>query len=410
MKKKNFFNKSIIMCFLISIMFLSMGVSVNKKEDEKIFENIIIENINVGGLSKKEAIRKLEKEYTIKNINISFNDKIWTIEPKKIELNYHIEDIVNIAFDYSRSDSNFENMKRIIKLKTNKPYSLKLRATYNEAELSNEVCKICDEINVEAKDAVFQVLDSGEMKITKSSLGRFVDISLFKEEIYIMINNKKIKDINLPVRIIYPKVSTKDVESINTILGQFSTSFNNYTSRGSNIHVAGENSSNILVMPEEIFSYNNATGARTWNNGYKSAPVIVGGKVVNGEGGGVCQVSTTIYNAALIAGMEIEEVHNHTFPSRYTSMGRDATVSYGYFDLKFKNPFSHPIYIKNTLGDGCITSSIYGCKDDRERLYINTETKYLKNKFKVNTYRIYLDEENNIMRRELINTSEYKPH
>ena len=182
------------------------------------------------------------------------------------------------------------------------------------------------------------------------------------------------------------------------------------TSRGSNIHIAGEQSGNILLMPGETYSYNQATGARTWSKGYKSAPVIVGGKVVNGEGGGVCQVSTTIYNAALMAGLEIDEVHNHTFSSRYTSMGRDATVSYGYFDLKFTNGFSHPVYIKNTVGKGVITSKIYGCREDDERLYIKTETQYLKDKFKVKTYRVYLDEENNIMRTELINTSEYKPH
>ena len=140
-------------------------------------------------------------------------------------------------------------------------------------------------------------------------------------------------------------------------------------------------------MPGETFSYNKTTGARNWVNGYKSAPVIVGGKVVNGEGGGVCQVSTTIYNAALMSGLIIDEVHNHSLPSRYAPRGRDATVSYGYTDLKFSNPFNHPIYIKNIVGKGAITSKIT-----------------------VKTYRLYLDEENNIMRKELVNTSIYKHH
>ena len=161
-------------------------------------------------------------------------------------------------------------------------------------------------------------------------------------------------------------------------------------------------------MPGETFSYNKATGARTWSNGYKTAKVIVGGKYVNGEGGGVCQVSTTIYNAALISGMEIEEVHNHTFPSRYAPRGKDAAVSYGYTDLKFKNPFSHPIYIKNIVNHGAITSKIYGCSQDREKLYIRTEEKHEKEKIIVKTYRIYLDEENNKIREELISESIYK--
>ena len=157
-----------------------------------------------------------------------------------------------------------------------------------------------------------------------------------------------------------------------------------------------------------MFSYNKATGARNWVNGYKSAKVIIGGKYVNGEGGGVCQVSTTIYNAALLSGMRIEEVHNHTMPSRYVPRGRDAAVSYGYTDFKFKNPYSHPIYIKNIVSNGAITSKIYGCSQDREKLYIKTEEKIEKTNITVKTYRVYLDEENNKIREELIATSKYK--
>ena len=149
-----------------------------------------------------------------------------------------------------------------------------------------------------------------------------------------MIKNKSSKDIELPVKIINPTITTEDVKSINTVLGQFSTSFNDYSTRGSNICVAAKSTSDRLIMPSETFSYNNSTGARTWSNGYKTAKVIVGGRYVNGEGGGVCQVSTTIYNAALISGLDIVEVHNHTYPSHYVAKGRDAAVSYGYIDLK----------------------------------------------------------------------------
>ena len=404
-------NKLMATLLLFSMSFSFMGFT-NKKisSSEKIFCNIKIENIDVGGLTKKDAESKLNNYYKLKDIKVNFDKKVWTINPKDIDLNFHIEESVDKAYKYTRNENSIENIKRKVSLKTNNPYNINLNATYNEHKLSDEVCKICKEMNIDAKDAEFHVLDSGEMKIKESSLGRVVDISLFKEEIYNMINEKKIKNIELPLRTIYPKVTTKDVQSINCILGQYSTSFNNYTSRGSNIHIAGENSSDILIMPNEVYSYNKSTGARTWNKGYKSAPVIVGGKVVNGEGGGVCQVSSTLYNAALMAGMDIEEVHNHTFPSRYVSMGRDATVSYGYFDLKFRNPYIHPVYIRNIVGNGNITSIIYGCRDDKEKLYITTETKYLKGKYKVNTYRIYLDEENNIMRKELINISEYKQH
>lgn len=403
------FNKFIYLSIIIIIAFSTVGIAP-ADNNKKIHKNITIENISVGKLTKEEAVNILEKTYPLDNFNITYNNESWTIKPEDIELSFHIEERVDEALNYTRSKSIWNNIKRKGKLNINKPYNIKIKATYNEVKLSKQLEKIYEKVNVEAVDATFYVEPSGEIKRSESKEGRDVDISKLKDDIYNMINKKKIKDINLPVLTLYPKTSTKQVKSINSILGQFSTSFNDSTSRGSNIHVAGESTSDVLLMPGETFSYNKKTGARNWVNGYQSAPIIVGGRVVNGEGGGVCQVSTTIYNAALLSGLTIDEVHNHSLPSRYAPRGRDATVSYGYTDLKFTNPYTHPVYIKNIVGNGAITSKIYGCNLDRERIVIRMEEEYLKDKITVKTYRLYLDEENNVMRRELVNTSIYKTH
>lgn len=403
------FNKFIYLSIIIIIALSTVGIAP-ADNNKKIHKNITIENISVGKLTKEEAVNMLKKTYPLDNFNINYNNESWTIKPEDIELNFHIEERVDEALNYTRSKSIWNNIKRKGKLNINKPYNIKIKATYNEVKLSKQLEKIYEKVNVEAVDATFYVEPSGEIKRSESKEGRDVDISKLKDDIYNMINKKKIKDINLPVLTLYPKTSTKQVKSINSILGQFSTSFNDSTSRGSNIHVAGESTSDVLLMPGETFSYNKKTGARNWVNGYQSAPIIVGGRVVNGEGGGVCQVSTTIYNAALLSGLTIDEVHNHSLPSRYAPRGRDATVSYGYTDLKFTNPYTHPVYIKNIVGNGAITSKIYGCNLDRERIVIRMEEEYLKDKITVKTYRLYLDEENNVMRRELVNTSIYKTH
>ena len=403
------FNKFIYLSIIVIIAFSTVGIAP-ADNNKKIHKNITIENISVGKLTKEEAVNMLKKTYPLDNFNINYNNESWTIKPEDIELSFHIEERVDEALNYTRSKSIWNNIKRKGKLNINKPYNIKIKATYNEVKLSKQLEKIYEKVNVEAVDATFYVEPSGEIKRSESKEGRDVDISKLKDDIYNMINKKKIKDINLPVLTLYPKTSTKQVKSINSILGQFSTSFNDSTSRGSNIHVAGESTSDVLLMPGETFSYNKKTGARNWVNGYQSAPIIVGGRVVNGEGGGVCQVSTTIYNAALLSGLTIDEVHNHSLPSRYAPRGRDATVSYGYTDLKFTNPYTHPVYIKNIVGNGAITSKIYGCNLDRERIVIRMEEEYLKDKITVKTYRLYLDEENNVMRRELVNTSIYKTH
>lgn len=408
-EQKHILNKLTYLVMIMIIGFYSLGLAP-KENEKKIHSNITIQNIDVGKLTEKQAINKLRSTYPLKDFNITYNKEKWTIKPESIDLNYHIEEMVKEAFNYTRSSSTMENIKRKSKLNLKKEHNIKLKATYDEIKLSKKLEVICNKINVDAVDATFRVELTGELKTTKSKEGREVDLSRLKEDIYDMINKKKIEDINLPVITLYPKVSTRQVKSINSVLGEFSTSFNNSTSRGSNIHVAGQQTSDILLMPGDTFSYNKCTGARNWVNGYKSAPVIVGGKVTNGEGGGVCQVSTTIYNAALMSGLTIDEVHNHSLPSRYVQRGRDATVSYGYTDLKFTNPFTNPIYIKNIVGNGAITSKIYGSNLDREKIIIKIVEEYRKNKITVQTYRLFLDEENNIMKKELVNTSFYNPN
>lgn len=408
-EQKHILNKLTYLVLIMIIGFSSLGLAP-KENEKKIHRNITIQNIDVGKLTEKQAINKLKSTYPLKDFNITYNNERWTIKPESIDLNYHIEEMVKEAFNYTRSSSTMENIKRKSKLNLKKEHNIKLKATYDEIKLSKKLEVICNKINVDAVDATFRVELTGELKTTESKEGREVDLSRLKEDIYDMINKKKIEDINLPVITLYPKVSTRQVKSINSVLGEFSTSFNNSTSRGSNIHVAGQQTSDILLMPGDTFSYNKCTGARNWVNGYKSAPVIVGGKVTNGEGGGVCQVSTTIYNAALMSGLTIDEVHNHSLPSRYVQRGRDATVSYGYTDLKFTNPFTNPVYIKNIVGNGAITSKIYGCNLDREKIIIKIVEEYRKNKITVQTYRLFLDEENNIMKKELVNTSFYNPN
>lgn len=409
MGKYKLANKFTLILSLIIILALTTGMSSQPENfDGKIFKNIYIENISIGKKTFDEAVELIYSKHSPKPICIKYEEKTWCIKPQDINLNYNIEEAVKSAYFYTRSDNKLENIKRKGNLQLNNVHNIKLNATYSESKLTEQILCIQNEINKSVKQATLKIEDNGSITTTPSKSGIEVDIGDLKEKIYDMINNKDIKCIDLPVRIINPTITTEQVKSVNSILGQFSTSFNNNSSRGSNIYVAGKSTSDILLMPGEVFSYNKATGARTWSNGYKTAKVIVGGKYVNGEGGGVCQVSTTIYNAALMSGLEIQEVHNHTYPSHYVSKGRDAAVSYGYIDLKFKNNFAHPIYIKNIVSNGAITSKIYGCNQDREKLYIRTQESRDKDKIIVKTYRVFLGEENNKIREELVSENKYK--
>ncbi|GAA0863125.1 VanW family protein [Paraclostridium tenue] len=394
----------IVYSFLLGFSSKSMALS----KDNVIYKNIYIEDIDVSSLNTKDAINLVKSKYKEKAIKLTYENKTYTLNPQDIDLSFNIDKAVKKAYLHTRNDDIFKNIKRKFNLRLKDKFKIKLVSTYNEYKLSSIINNICKDIDIETIDATINIDDNGSIKRTKSKNGKKVNKVKLKETIYDMIVNKNLSDISIPVDITNPKISTENVNSINAVLGQFSTTFNHTTSRGSNINIAGKSTSNKLIMPHDEFSYNKSTGSRTWHNGYKTAKVIIGGKYVDGEGGGVCQVSTTIYNAALISGMDITEVHNHTFASRYAPIGRDAAVSYGYTDFKFQNPLKHPIYIKNIVNNGVITSKIYGCIKDKEKIYISTKSIYEKDKLKVDTLRTYLDEEGNKIREELVNTNIYK--
>ena len=125
------------------------------------------------------------------------------------------------------------------------------------------------------------------------------------------------------------------VKSVNSLLSEHTTSFNQkLEGRSKNIKVSSDRISDVLLMPGEVFSYNKQTGVRTISNGYFNAPVIVNGKLEDAPGGGVCQTSTTLYNAVLYSGLKINSVRNHSLTSAYAPRGKDAMVNDSGTDFK----------------------------------------------------------------------------
>lgn len=146
----------------------------------------------------------------------------------------------------------------------------------------------------------------------------------------------------------------------------------------------------VILQPGETLSFNQVVGPRTYARGYREAKIIVGGKYENGLGGGICQVSTTLFNAALMCNMEITERHCHSLRSSYVEPGRDATVSYGSLDLKITNPHMYPVLLSAYAYDGELSFAFYGSAENIPADVviwvdkINTKT-YLLNRY-VPTY------------------------
>ncbi|MGG1050876.1 hypothetical protein JS609_01983 [Bacillus subtilis] len=170
----------------------------------------------------------------------------------------------------------------------------------------------------------------------------------FMEKFYAYFYGQGPSKIEVPEMNIYPKVDSELLAHISTQqLGQYVTYFNSSNkSRSHNISLSAKAIDNHVVFPNETFSFNQVVGMRTRNKGYKSAPIIVKGELSEGVGGGICQVSSTLFNAVDRAGLQIVQRYSHTRSVPYVPPGRDATVSWGGPDFRFQNQYNQPILIR----------------------------------------------------------------
>lgn len=184
-------------------------------------------------------------------------------------------------------------------------------------------------------------------------------------------------DVPVPLTVTEPTVSTESLKSLlfRDVLGEASSNVSGSSNRKSNVKLSASVCDGIILLPGEVFSYNNTTGSRTSDKGYLPAPSYVGGKSTDEVGGGICQTSSTIYYAALNANLKIVERHNHMFAVGYVPDGMDATVWYGASDFRFENDTEYPIKIVTVYQNSRLTVQIYGTKTDD--LYVKMTNKEL---------------------------------
>ncbi|MCB0825038.1 MAG: VanW family protein [Armatimonadetes bacterium] len=184
------------------------------------------------------------------------------------------------------------------------------------------------------------------------------------------------RDAVIPLTTAKKSMPDGELDKITTVVSQFTTSFSSgNVSRSTNIKVAAQNINGHILLPGEEFSFNDHLGQRTIAKGYKTAGVYVSGRHDFDVGGGICQVSTTMYNALLLGNMEIESRSPHSLPVPYVPLGRDAAVSFPNPDLKFKNNTDHPMALSATYAPGKLTFRVLGSEKPEEE--ISFETKYI---------------------------------
>ncbi|WFD09556.1 VanW family protein [Tepidibacter hydrothermalis] len=419
---------SILLVFLAGIILWSYSI----KNDDKIYDNVSINDIHIGGLSKEEANSLLKSTYNKKTIKLIYNDQSFDLNFDKIGLDFKTEEAVDLAYEVGRNKNFIYNIKTMMDLKNNHQMTITLKMEYDDEKLEDSLTQIANQIDKEPQNAKISIANKS-ISITPETSGHIIDKEKLKETILNNIENNNYSDINVPVKEIHAQITKEYLSKVNTLLGEFSTRFNagNYN-RSYNVKLVAQKVNGVLVNPGEEFSFNDTTGKRGLSQGFKMAPIIVQGQLEEGVAGGVCQVSSTLYNAALYSGVTITDRRNHTIPSSYVTKGRDATLVFGSTDFKFKNYYQNPIYIENVVVSNNIISRIYGNASDKNNIGVTTDvTKKIprqvevkedaslalgkeriddkgRDGYKVDTYRIYY-QNGKVAKKELISKSYYPP-
>ncbi len=232
--------------------------------------------------------------------------------------------------------------------------------------------KFIKEYNRAPKDATVST-EGDIINITPEVIGVELDEKTARE--IIEKNKSSAESYTIPAKITYPAITAAQLEAeyTDTVIASYSTSYSTSSSnRKTNIHLASDKINGLTLNPGEVFSFNGVVGPRNAANGYKIAQVYSGGKSVDGIGGGICQVSSTLYNAVVFADLEIVSRKNHTLPVSYVPLGRDATVSYGTIDFKFKNNKETPVKFEVLHDGSTLTVNIYGRKKYIKDISIET--------------------------------------
>lgn len=262
------------------------------------------------------------------------------------------EDIVNTIVN--------ENAVEI--LQNNKPVSLEIPIEQTKADAIN-IEQIHQDIYTEPKDAYYE---ENPFKIYAEVEG--VDFAISMEEAKGIIAENK-EEYRIPLKITPASKTINDIgtEAFPYLISSFTTRYDaSNVNRSQNLAIATSKINGTVLMPGEEFSFNQVVGKRTIEEGYKDAKIYQDGKVVDGLAGGICQISSTLYNAVVQANLEIVERRNHSFTTSYVKAGRDATVVYGVIDFKFKNTRTYPIKIEGSVNSGIAEFNIHGIKEDVE--------------------------------------------
>ncbi|MCL5779429.1 MAG: VanW family protein [Firmicutes bacterium] len=351
-----------ISVLLAGAMTYGVIFKLRSAEANRVPPGVFVEGVELSNLERQQAsekLKELEQALMNKQILLTYQEKSWSMPLKELGFTVNVEDVLDQALRndvnalFKRVETYFHPVKREITL------SIEL----NKEKLVSALSPVAQAIERPASDAKLVVAEDGQVIMVPDQRGLKVNL----DQVYAGLLNTDIHQatiqLDLKVDEIKAGKTLADIENlrINGKIGEYTTHFDaKNINRTINIRTAANRINGVILAPGQEFSFNKTVGERTDKAGYRPAAVIVANKFEEALGGGICQVSTTLYNAALLANLTSVERHNHSLAIGYVPLGRDAAVAWNQLDFKFKNTLPGHVYLRTVVGQGFITIQVYG--------------------------------------------------
>ncbi len=375
---KNLRRTVIVLAAVLAVLASAFMILTYYYTGDTIRKGISIEGTDVSWLSVEDARQlisgRLNENIPDKKITLYYGQRRWEVDLNEIEYRFLVDDAVKKAYETGRFGSIFNRLYDSMLISA-KGMQFNVDVSFNRDKLRKKLESIKKECDSTAKNAEL-VYNNGKFTFKRESAFRSLDIDRSLELVENQLLNRDFGEAELVVEERKPEITYDKIKVIDSVLSTFSTKFDKSdVNRTDNIKLACSRINNKLVMPGETFSMNETLGPRTHENGYKQAPIIFKNELVPGTGGGVCQVSSTLYNSVLLAGLDVTQREHHSMTLSYISPGRDATITESSIDFKFVNNLKHPICISARVTGNTLSISILGKKsDDGVEIRLRTKT------------------------------------
>ncbi len=355
-----------ILVTVLAMVGSAVGIGIYQAFNVHTFyEGVSVNGINIGGMTYDEAkdVLRSEEERILLDakLSIDYRDEEKTFDASELGLADNVDAILKQALTENAQDKPFgDRYNEVIDMTKGKNFDIEL--VLDETKLHNTLQKYADEVSVPAKDAKAKYDNYADKFIyTDSENGMKIEVEPLFEQVKQQVTQGNFSTINVLGTIVTPGLTTDQLKENTALIGSCITKTTANEPRNTNIRLMCEAVDGLKLDPGQTLSINDLVGERTAEKGFKEAPAIMDGKkLVDDMGGGICQLSGTLYNAALKANMEIVERVRHTWPSTYLPIGLDATLNWDDKDLKIKNSSEWPIYISAELVSGECVVKIYG--------------------------------------------------